>query len=564
MSPIFCRTPNNNFKHDLIHSGVDPFIAHLYASRAVSCADEANDELKNLLPYHSLKNIDAMSERLAEALINKEKIIIVADYDADGATACALGILALRAMGATIDYVVPNRFENGYGLTPEVVDLVYPLNANIILTVDNGIASNEGVQYAKTLGIEVIVTDHHLPAEKLPDCLIVNPNQPNCKFPSKNLAGVGVMFYVLMALRAHLRNINYFSEQIPEPNLATWLDLVALGTIADVVSLDHNNRILVAQGLKRIRHNRMNKGIHALFSIAKRLPNKAESFDLGFALGPRINAAGRLDDMSLGIECLLASTDQDALECAQVLDDFNKDRRAIEKNIHQEALRFLTSFQAEDQNSIVVFQNDWHQGVIGIVASRLKEKYHRPTIVFAKADNGELRGSGRSIPGFHMRDSIDWVSKQHPELILRFGGHAMAAGLSIEEENLNTFKTLFEQASQRFIPEEMLHKSFTTDGVLPIENLSLDNALKIRDKIWGQGFAYPTFVGDFYVSWQRLVGKNHKKVGLTQGNKIVEAMLFNFTEDLPQKITAVYRLVANEWQQKYELQLYIDYWQTAQ
>lgn len=564
MSPILYRSTDNHLKQNLIHSGLDPFIAHLYAARSVSCAEEANDELKSLLPYHSLKNINEMSERLASALINREKITIVADYDADGATACTLGILALSAMGGIVNYVVPNRFENGYGLTPEVVDMVIPLGSNIILTVDNGIASNEGVDYARRLGIEVLVTDHHLPADILPNCLIVNPNQPGCDFPSKNLAGVGVMFYVLMALRAHLRQIAYFSEQLPEPNLATWLDLVALGTVADVVNLDHNNRILVAQGLKRIRNNRMNKGIRALFNVAKRVSAKAESFDLGFALGPRINAAGRLDDMSLGIECLLASTDEGAMECAQVLDDFNKDRRAIEKSIHQEALSFLTSFQAESHNSIVVFQNDWHQGVIGIVASRLKEKYHRPTIVFAQSDEGELRGSGRSIAGFHMRDSLDWISKQQPNLIIRFGGHAMAAGLTIAQKDLPIFKTLFEQSVQKFTPTEMLHKSFTTDGVLPPENLSLDNALKIRDRIWGQGFAYPTFVGEFYVSWQRLVGKNHKKVGLTQGNKLVEAMLFNFTEDLPQKITAVYRLVANEWQQQYELQLYIDYWQSAQ
>ncbi len=564
MSQIIYRTTDDQLRQNLIKAGTDPFIARLYAARVVDSPAETIDELKQLLPYHSLKNVGAMSERLALAIFKQEKIVIVADYDADGASACALGMLALTAMGAIVDYIVPNRFENGYGLTPEIVDLVTPSGAHIILTVDNGIASLDGIAHAQQLGLEVLVTDHHLPAHTLPSCLIVNPNQPQCPFPSKNLAGVGVLFYVLMALRAYLRDKNHFSPTgTPEPNLANWLDLVALGTVADVVNLDHNNRILVAQGLKRIRQNRMSHGIRALFTVAKRASQKAETFDLGFALGPRINAAGRLDDMALGIQCLLAQTEAEALSLAQILDDFNKDRRVIEKSIHQEALVHLEATLAKDQYSIVAHQNDWHQGVIGIVASRLKERYYRPSIVFASAGNDELKGSGRSIPGFHLRDALDWVSKQDEHLIARFGGHAMAAGLTIKEQNLPKFKTLFEASVHKFIDKEMLHKSFITDGELPVEDLSLENALKIRDKIWGQGFAYPTFVDEFHVSWQRLVGKNHKKIGLTKSGTTVEAMMFNETVDLPEKITAVYRMVANEWRQQYELQLYIDYWQAV-
>ena len=415
------------------------------------------------------------------------------------------------------------------------------------------------------MGLEVLVTDHHLPAQTLPECLIVNPNQPGCPFPSKNLAGVGVLFYVLIALRALLREKNYFTPpgHIPEPNLGNWLDLVALGTVADVVNLDHNNRILVAQGLKRMRKQSVNKGIQALFTVAKRPQKKAETFDLGFAIAPRINAAGRLDDMSLGIQCLLAKTEQEATMLAQTLDQMNRERRSIEKEIHKEALIHLQTEIESNPYAIVTSDESWHEGVIGIVASRLKEHFHRPAIVFAATENGALKGSGRSISGFHLRDGLDWISKQNSELILKFGGHAMAAGLTIKADCLPEFKQLFEQSVKQFTPEEMLKKAYTTDGILTIDEITLDNALKIRDKIWGQGFAFPTFVDEFSVSWQRLVGKNHKKVGLIKSGTVIEAMLFNCTEDLPEKIRAVYRLVANEWREQYELQLYIDHWQTC-
>ncbi len=565
MNQIIYRTHNNELYQHLLNHGADPFLSKLFAARSIQSHQEIQEELPLLLPYQSIKNIQAMAKRLYQAICHQEKITIVADYDTDGATACALGILALRALGGKVDYIVPNRFEHGYGLTESVVDLVLRNKPDIILTVDNGIASLNGITYAQHHGIEVMVTDHHLPAQILPECLIVNPNQPGCPFPSKNLAGVGVIFYVLIALRALLREKNYFtpSSSIPEPNLGNWLDLVALGTVADVVNLDHNNRILVAQGLKRIRKQPVNKGIQALFAIAKRDPKKAETFDLGFAIAPRINAAGRLDDMSLGIQCLLAQTEAEALTLAQTLDQMNRERRSIEKEIHQEALTHLQNEMIADQYSIVASDKHWHEGVIGIVASRLKEHFHRPAIVFAATENGELKGSGRSISGFHLRDGLDWISKQNNDIILKFGGHAMAAGLTIKADHLSEFKQLFEQSVKLFTPEEMLKKAYTTDGILTIEEITLDNALKIRDKIWGQGFAFPTFVDEFSVSWQRLVGKNHKKVGLIKSGKVIEAMLFNCTEDLPEKITAVYRLVANEWREQYELQLYIDHWQAC-
>ncbi len=565
MNSIICRQPDQKLYQHLLDNGADPFLSKLYAARSIQSHQEIQDELSLLIPYQTMKNVEPMAERLYQALTQQEKITIVADYDTDGATACALGILALRALGGKVDFVVPNRFEHGYGLTESVVDLVLENKPDIILTVDNGIASLNGIRYAQQMGLEVLVTDHHLPAQTLPECLIVNPNQPGCPFPSKNLAGVGVLFYVLIALRALLREKNYFTPpgHIPEPNLGNWLDLVALGTVADVVNLDHNNRILVAQGLKRMRKQSVNKGIQALFTVAKRPQKKAETFDLGFAIAPRINAAGRLDDMSLGIQCLLAKTEQEATMLAQTLDQMNRERRSIEKEIHKEALIHLQTEIESNPYAIVTSDESWHEGVIGIVASRLKEHFHRPAIVFAATENGALKGSGRSISGFHLRDGLDWISKQNSELILKFGGHAMAAGLTIKADCLPEFKQLFEQSVKQFTPEEMLKKAYTTDGILTIDEITLDNALKIRDKIWGQGFAFPTFVDEFSVSWQRLVGKNHKKVGLIKSGTVIEAMLFNCTEDLPEKIRAVYRLVANEWREQYELQLYIDHWQTC-
>lgn len=545
----------------LLESGKSPLLSKLCAARNVKTEVELSDDLTHLLPFTQLKNIDAMANRLADVILQQQKITIVADYDADGATACALGLKALGAMGAIVDFVVPNRFEYGYGLTPEIVDLAATQSPDVILTVDNGIASLAGIAHAQSLGIEVLVTDHHLPADTLPDCLIVNPNQPACSFSSKSLAGVGVLFYVLMALRACLRKRSYFTDKLPEPNLAQWLDLVALGTVADVVALDHNNRILVSQGLKRMRLGRMCPGILALFTVSGRKHQKATPFDLGFAIGPRINAAGRLDDMSLGIRCLISTSMDEAMELAKELDGLNQDRRAIAASMQQEALAGVEA-EFEPQNySVVAFREDWHQGVVGIVASRLKEHYHRPSIVFAPADNDEIRGSGRSIVGLHLRDALDWVSKKQPDLLLKFGGHAMAAGVSISASRLAEFQYWFEQAAQALMLPESLKQSFVTDGSLPVSELTLETARNLDNLVWGQGFVPPTFVDDFSVLWQRNVGKNHKKVGLGKSGQEYQAMLFNFTGDLPSDVTAVYRPVANEWNNQLELQLYIDYWQ---
>lgn len=558
---IVIREVDKDIYQQLLEAGNTPLLSKLCAAREVKSAAELRDDLSYLLAFKSLKNIDAMTNRLVEAIVQQQKITIVADYDADGATACALGLKGLSAMGATVDFVVPNRFEYGYGLTPEIVDLAAIGQPDIILTVDNGIASLAGVAHAQSLGIEVLVTDHHLPADILPACLIVNPNQPDCPFPSKSLAGVGVLFYVLMALRAALRERDFFTDKLPEPNLAQWLDLVALGTVADVVSLDHNNRILVAQGLKRMRLGRMSPGIMALFTVAGRAYQKASPFDLGFAIGPRINAAGRLDDMSLGIRCLVCDNVDEALTLAKELDELNRDRRAIAQTMQQEALAGIEA-QFKPQNySLVAFREDWHQGVVGIVASRLKEHYHRPSIVFAPADHGEIRGSGRSIAGLHLRDALDWVSKKQPDLLLKFGGHSMAAGVSILSSRLAEFALWFEQAAQALMLPESLKQCFVTDGHLNAAELTLEMAQSLEQQVWGQGFVSPTFVDNFSVLWQRNVGTNHKKLGLEKSGYEYQAMLFNFTGDLPKNVRAVYRPIANEWNKQLELQLYIDYWQ---
>ncbi|MBP6345384.1 MAG: single-stranded-DNA-specific exonuclease RecJ [Neisseriaceae bacterium] len=560
---IAVRTVDEGVYRQLTDSGVTPLLARLCAARAVQDAAEMQEDLGRLHHYQLLKNIDLMSERLAAAIAAQTPIMIVADYDADGATACAVGMKGLAALGANVDFLVPNRFENGYGLTPEVVDMVAQTPAKIILTVDNGIASLAGVAHAQALGLEVLVTDHHLPADTLPNCLIVNPNQPGCDFPSKSLAGVGVMFYVLMALRAHMRAQGLFTDARPAPNLGAYLDLVALGTVADVVSLDHNNRILVAQGLRRMRAQKTCPGISALFQVAKRDARKATPFDMGFALGPRINAAGRLDDMSVGIRCLLSTQADEAMSLAEQLDALNKERRSIEQGMSEEALANLPQTLSESRYTVVQYQEDWHQGVVGIVASRLKERFHRPTIVFAGASETEIRGSGRSIEGLHLRDALDLVSKRHPDLILKFGGHAMAAGLSILTANLARFQQAFEACVQELMTPEQLNRVMLTDGSLPARELTLANTEMLSQQVWGQGFAAPLFVDEFEVAWQRVVGRGHKKVGLSRDGVVFEAMMFNCVVDLPQRMRAVYRPIANEWRNQLELQLYIDYWDAA-
>ena len=558
MTQITTRSYPASRQQTLCEQGIHPLMARLYAARGIDNAGDVDYALKGLLPYHSMKNILAMAARLADAISQRQRMLVVADYDADGATACTVAVKGLAAMGGVIDFIVPNRFEYGYGLTPEIVELAARSQPDIILTVDNGIASVAGVEAAKTLGIEVLITDHHLPGDTLPDALIVNPNQAGCDFPSKNLAGVGVMFYVLMALRAELRQRGHFAAN-PEPNLGELLDIVALGTVADVVRLDRNNRILVDNGLRRMRAGRMAPGIAALFRVAGRAAHKANTFDLGFTLGPRLNAAGRLDDMSLGIACLLASSEDEAMRLAQELDRLNRERRQIEHGMQDEALAALTAIDADKRYTLALYRDDWHQGVVGIVASRLKEKYHRPTIVFAPGDEGEIKGSGRSIPGFHLRDALDLVYKRHPGMILKFGGHAMAAGLTIAEQALSTFQQAFEDVAQGLLDESALTRTLETDGSLSARELNLPTAETLAAEVWGQGFAPPTFQDRFQVISQRMVGDKHLKLRLAKDGVQCDGMIFNRTDWLPDEIHAVYQLAANEWQGRKELQIYLQH-----
>ncbi|POA98362.1 single-stranded-DNA-specific exonuclease RecJ [Chromobacterium sinusclupearum] len=562
MSQIVTREVPAELQQKLLGQGLTPLQARLYAARGIVDSTELDYGLKGLLPYQTLKNVETMARRLADAIAAGQRLLVVADYDADGATACAVAVKGLSALGATISYIVPNRFEYGYGLTPEIVELAAQKRPDIIVTVDNGIASVAGVEAAKARGIDVLVTDHHLPGDTLPDALIVNPNQPGCEFPSKNLAGVGVMFYVLMALRVEMRRRGVFDEKT-QPNLGELLDLVALGTVADVVRLDRNNRTLVENGLKRMRAGRMAPGIAALFRVAGRAHFKANTFDLGFTLGPRLNAAGRLDDMSLGIACLLSSNEEQAMRLAQELDKLNRERRGIEAGMQDEALAALSGIDAGNRYTLSLYRDDWHQGVVGIVASRLKERFHRPSIVFAPGDEGEIKGSGRSIPGFHLRDALDLVYKRHPGLILKFGGHAMAAGLSLDESRFGEFQQAFEAVARELMDEKQLTRTIETDGSLPARELSLNLAETLAAEVWGQGFPVPYFHDQFMVVNQKLVGDKHLKLRLAREGCEFDAMLFNHADWLPDRIQAVYQLIANEWQGRKELQVYLQHWAAA-
>lgn len=539
-------------------------LARIFAARGISSSAQLDTGLSQLLPFTQLKNAQQMAALLADAIAAKRKLLIVADYDADGATACAVALRGLRAFGAQVDFIVPNRFEYGYGLTPEIVRLAAQLKPDIIVTVDNGIASVEGVAEAKRLGIEVLVTDHHLPGDNLPDALcIVNPNQPGCEFPSKNLAGVGVMFYVLLALRAELRTRGGFADQ-PEPNLGNLLDIVALGTVADVVRLDENNRILVQQGLQRMRAGRACAGINALLHVAKKLPAQVSTFELGFIVGPRLNAAGRLDDMGLGIQCLLTDDEKEADNIAAKLDSLNKERRNIEADMQQAALISLENIDPTDGYSLALFDESWHQGVIGILASRLKDKFHRPVIAFARSQNGEIKGSGRSIPGLHLRDALDLVSKRHPHLILKFGGHAMAAGLSLLEENFIEFQQAFEAVSLNLLTPADLTKILETDGALNSAEFTVEMARSLEQQVWGQGFPQPLFDGVFKVDSQRIVGEKHLKLKLSGSSGSFDAIHFFNPEPVPATIRAVYSLSINEYNGKVSLQLIVRHWQAVE
>ena len=546
----------------LEQSGVHPLLARLYAARGIATADELDTQLKTLLPPEGLKGIDTAAALLADAVVAGKRILIVADYDCDGATACAVGLRALRMFGATVDYLVPNRFETGYGLSPEVARLAQAKQPDMLVTVDNGIASVTGVAEAKRLGMTVIVTDHHLPGDELPAAdAIVNPNQPGCRFASKGIAGVGVMFYVMLALRAELRQRGWFKAT--EPNLAELLDLVALGTVADVVPLDRNNRILVAQGLARIRQRRMAPGIAALLQVAGRDPTRASTFDLGFAVGPRLNAAGRLADMSLGIECLATDDMGRALNIAQALDAINHERRAIEADMREAAAIQLEGIDATERASLTLFDPAWHQGVIGILAGRVKEKLHRPTFVFARGDSGELKGSGRSIPGLHLRDALDLVAKQQPDLLLRFGGHAAAAGLTLMEENLAIFETVFEQVARALLAPAALTRTLETDGPLEAGYYGLTSARLLQDAVWGQAFPAPLFADEFEVVQQRLLKDKHLKLTLKKGRVRFDAIRFGHAEGAPERIRAAFRLDINEWQGEANVQLVLEHFEAA-
>jgi len=561
MPQIITRSYPQGIALALASSGIPPLLARIYAARGINATAQLETGLDKLLPIAQLKNARRIAALLADAIAQNKKLLIVADYDADGATACAVAMRGLHAFGARADFIVPNRFEYGYGLTPEIVRLAAESKPDILVTVDNGIASVEGVAEANRLGMQVLVTDHHLPGDTLPDALcIVNPNQPGCDFPSKNLAGVGVMFYVLLALRAELRRRGAYAES-PEPNLGNLLDLVALGTVADVVKLDDNNRILVHQGLQRIRAGRACAGINALLQIARKQPAQASTYELGFIVGPRLNAAGRLEDMSLGIRCLLTNDVSEAAQLAAQLDELNRARRDIEADMQQVALAALEQTNPADGYSLTLFDATWHQGVIGILASRLKDKFHRPVIAFANSQNGELKGSGRSIPGLHLRDALDLVSKRHPHLLQKFGGHAMAAGVSMREEHLAEFQNAFETVARELLSPADLTQLIETDGALTQADFSLAAARGLEQQVWGQGFPQPLFEGDFTVQQQRVVGEKHLKLRLATEAGSFDAMLFFHADSLPQKIRAVYSLGINEYNGNTSLQLIIRHWQ---
>jgi len=560
MAEITPRYFSSAAAQNLRDSGYSSAMAKIFAARGITDCKQLDATFAGLLPFDALMNVGEMARLLADAIAAKMKLMVIADYDADGATACAVAVRGLRSFGAQIGFIVPNRFEYGYGLTPEIVQLAGQSQPDILITVDNGIASVEGVAEANRLGMQVLVTDHHLPGDALPDAAcIVNPNQPGCSFPSKNLAGVGVMFYVLLALRAELRTRGAFAEQA-EPRLAELLDLVALGTIADVVKLDQNNRILVQQGLQRIRAGRACAGINALLQVSKKDPARASSQDLGFTVGPRLNAAGRLDDMSLGINCLLTDDASTALQIAAKLDALNRERRNIETDMQDSALAALEHIDPKDNFSLTLFDETWHQGVIGILASRLKDKFHRPTIAFARSNGNEIKGSGRSIAGLHLRDALDLVSKRHPSLIRKFGGHAAAAGLSIAEADFENFVSAFEKVSSELLSASDLAQRIETDGGLDVAEMDLGMARLLDEQVWGQGFPAPQFSNEFIVKNQRVVGEKHLKLRLALEGTIVEAILFGHNEMLPEQIHAVYSLSVNEYNGSTSLQLIIRHW----
>lgn len=549
---------------------LDPVLARVYRKRGVRSADELELGLARLLPGSSMLNLPAAADRLIEALERAEHIVVVGDFDADGATASSVLMSFLRSLGhRELGFLVPNRFDFGYGLTPPIVDIAAADGARLIVTVDNGIGSIAGVERARELGIDVVVTDHHLPGRELPEAIIVNPNQVGCEFPSKMLAGVGVAFYLAAQTRAHLRERGWFQRSgVTEPNLAELLDLVALGTVADVVPLDHNNRILIEQGLRRMRAGQARPGIAALLRIAGRAPERLTSTDLAFAVAPRLNAAGRLQDMSIGIRCLLSENMSHALELASALDELNASRRAIEADMVAEATAAAASVADDERSGLALYEPSWHQGVVGIVAGRIRERFHRPVIAFADAGDStpdELKGSGRSVEGFHLRDALDAVDRAHPGLIQKFGGHAMAAGLTIKRVHVERFATAFDRIAGDWLTDDDLEARVVTDGALSLEELTFDSAMALRKGgPWGQRFEEPRFDNVFEVVSQRTVGERHEKLVLKADGAVFDGIYFNYPyDDLagvgPGSIVrCVYRLDVNEYRGKTSLQLMVE------
>ncbi len=547
-------------------------LQRVYSARGVKSEIELEHSLEHLLPYQTLLGMDQAVACLFDALYQQKTILIIGDFDVDGATSTAVAIRALRSFGAKqVAFLVPNRFAFGYGLTPELVQVaVKEFNPALIVTVDNGIANHAGVAAAKELGIQVIITDHHLAADTLPLAdAIVNPNQPHDLFPSKNLAGVGVIFYVMLALRRYLIDCQWFVQQsIPEPNMSRLLDLVALGTVADVVALDHNNRILVHQGLRRIRAGQCVPGISALLELANRNPKRVVAADLGFVVAPRLNAAGRLDDMSLGIESLLCDDLRQVREMVAVLDQLNDERRVIEKEMQEQALTFLKKIQLDQvtlPRGICLFDHEWHQGVIGILASRIKDRFRRPVIAFALASDTELKGSARSIPGVHIRDVLAQIATQYPDLIGKFGGHAMAAGLTLSRDALDAFSRAFDQVISNQLKEEDLHHALLSDGELQSHELTLEVAELLREAgPWGQAFPEPLFEGIFEIVEQRLLAGKHLKMMLAKEDKLFDAIAFNTdVNDWPnyrcERVNIVYRMDVNEFRNKCKVQLVVEH-----
>ena len=559
MPEIVARAVDEEACARLIAAGCDARLARLFAARGVASPEELETTFKSLAAPAGLAHIDDAARLLADAIERGERLLVIADYDADGATACALAVRALRGFGANVGYLVPNRFEHGYGLTPEIAREAAKRSPGILITVDNGIAAVEGVAEANRLGMRVLVTDHHLPGAQRPDAAcIVNPNQSGCGFPSKHLAGVGVVFYVMLALRAEMRRRGAFASRT-EPNLAELLDLVALGTVADVARLDANNRILVAQGIARIRAGRACAGIAALLQVAERDARQASTYDLAFSIGPRLNAAGRLQDMSLGIECLLADDPAAAMEMAMRLDALNRERRGIEVEMQESALAMLGSIEAGDTYTLAIHHEDWHAGVVGLLASRLKDRFHRPVFAFAADTPGKLKGSGRSVAALHLRDALDLVDKRAPGVLERFGGHAAAAGVTLAREKLEAFRAAFEAvARDRLTPADLLQR-IECDGELAAADVSLDFARVLREQVWGQGFAEPRFAGTFAVEAQRVVGERHNKLTLGLAGRRIPAIRFGVPDALPASIRAVYRLDVNEYQGASSVQLVIEH-----